>query len=177
MELKVLESVQLFANLSIIFGIIFSFLQIRKISKSIDIGQQANFINVLNFFCSEYDSIICESPRCRTQKKIDLWYFRFWNLLTKEFLFFKRGLLDDYIFEFWCFKICSEYNTKPKHVPLKKIDTFKKSHLKYLQNQNGSHMNTQDYFRELINISETAASEEEMRAMVHKLVKKYKKLK
>jgi len=172
------ELIRNLTNLSITFGVIFSYLQIKKISKTIDVGQKANFINVLHFFSGEYDSIICESPRCRTSKKVELWYFRFWNLLTNEYLFFRHGLLDDYIFEFWCFKICAEYGQKPKHIPLKHIETFKASHIGYLKSHNGGHMHSQNYFQELIGISEECkGDEEEMRTRVHELVKRYKKLK
>lgn len=177
MDSNLSELIRNLTNLSITFGVIFSYLQIKKISKSIDVGQKANFINVLHFFSSEYDAIICESPRCRSSKKLDLWYFRFWNLLTNEYLFFRHGLLDDYIFEFWCFKICAEYDQKPKHVPLSRMDSFKKSHLKYLKGHNGSHLQSQEYFQELIAISEESENEEEMLEKVHDLVKRYKKLK
>jgi hypothetical protein len=159
------------------FGVIFSYIQIKKISKSIEIGQKANSINVLNFFAKEYDCLMIEAEQCRSERKADLWYFRFWSLFKNEFLFFEEGLLDDYIFEFWSFKMCTEYDCRPKHIPLRKIDTFKRSHLKYLKGRNGNHPNTEKYFLELIEISDSAKGDDEMKICVHDLVRKYKKLK
>lgn len=171
------QSVQNLTNLSIIFGVIFSYIQIRKISKSIDVGQKANSINVLNFFAKEYDNLMIEAEQCRDKRKAEIWYFRFWSLFKNEFLFFEEGLLDDYIFEFWAFKMCTEYNHRPKHIPLEKIDTFKKSHLKYLDERNGNHPNTEKFFLELIEISEGSISDKEIKSQVHNLVQKYKKIK
>lgn len=161
-------------NLSITFGVIFSYLQIKKISKSIDVGQKANSINVLNFFSKEYDSIMVEALECKNERKVEIWYYRFWSLLTNEFLFFQEGLLDDCIFEFWSFKMCRDYDLKPAHIPFKIIDTFKQSHMKYLQGRNGNHPQTENYFLELIEISDKTKDREEMRKEVHKLVQKYK---
>ncbi|MFA7169303.1 MAG: hypothetical protein WC178_00395 [Candidatus Paceibacterota bacterium] len=174
MEYSPSDFIKDLASLSITFGVVFSYLQIKKVSKSIDIGQKSNLINVLNYFSGEYDSLVIEEDRCKTARKVEIWYFRFWNLLTNEFLFFQKGLLDDYIFEFWSFKICVEYDSKPKHMPLKNVETLRESHLKYLDNHNGSHENTEKYFRELIAISETTKDAEEIRVMVRALVKKYK---
>jgi len=163
-------------DISIILGIIFSYLQIKKVSKSIEVGQKANSINVLNFFAKEYDSLMLEAEQCRCVRKVELWYYRFWNLLKNEFLFFEEGLLDDYIFEFWAYKICIDYDFKPRHIPLQKVDTFKKNHRKYLKEHNGNHPDTESFFLELIGIADGTNDKEEMRRQVHCLVRKYKRI-
>lgn len=175
--MSLLDFIQFLTNLSIIFGMVFSYLQIKKISKTIDVSRKANSINVLNFFAKEYDNLMIEAEGCRDRRKAEIWYFRFWNLFKNEFLFFEEELLDDYIFEFWAYKMCMEYNRKPEHIPLRKIDTFKKSHRRYLSDHNANHPNTEKFFIELIAISENSRSEKEIKRQVHELVQRYKKLK
>lgn len=163
---------------AITLGVLFSYFQIKKISKSIETGQRANTINVLNSFTKEYDEIMIKALECATAKKVTTWYFRFWNLVTNEFLFFSKGLLDPYIFEFWVFKMCLYYNEKPSKIPYKRINTYKKSHLKYIKNHNGNYPKSDAFFKELMKISDEEKNDEtKMRNRVHKLVKKYGKMK
>ena len=168
---------EIMSSIAITVGVIFSYLQIRKISKSVKIGQKSNTINVLNSFTKEYDFLVIEAAECITQKKVNTWYFRFWNLFTNEFLFFKEGLLESHIFEFWMFKMCLYYNEKPFEIPIKRINTYKKSHLKYIESGNGNYPKVDSFFMELIKISDNKKDIKEIRNCVHKLVKKYKKLK
>ncbi|MDD3190571.1 MAG: hypothetical protein PHI66_02695 [Candidatus Pacebacteria bacterium] len=168
--------IQNVTNLAVTFGVIFSYLQIKKVSKSIEIGQKANLISALHFFSSEYDSIMLDSLGCGDRQKADIWYFRYWNLLTNEFLFFQQGLLDDYIFEFWSFKLCLFYDSKPHNISCKDLDSYRESHLKYMENHNGSCPHTDLFFKELMAISQRAKSEEEVRKEVHGLIKKYRNL-
>lgn len=161
---------------SIVFGVVFSYLQIRKISKSIEISQQTNMINVLNSFTKEYDEIMLSAMECNTQKKVITWYFRFWNLITNEFLFFSKGLFDPYIFEFWTFKMCLYYDKKPSGIPYKRVNTYKKSQLRYMKYHNGNYPKADNFFKELIKISEEEKSKTKMKDRVHELVKKYKKI-
>lgn len=177
MNADFVQLIQIFTNLSVVFGVVFSYLQIKKVSSSIEVGQKANAINVLNYFAQEYDAIILEELQCRSARKVELWYLRFWSLLKNEFLFFREGLLADYIFEFWSFKMCLDYESCPKHMPLRRIETFKASHRRYLQDRNGNHPHTEEFFAELIGISEKFRDQEERRREVHLLVQKYKKLK
>ncbi|MCK5412805.1 MAG: hypothetical protein KAI57_00335 [Candidatus Pacebacteria bacterium] len=168
---------EIMSSVAITVGVIFSYLQIRKISKSINIGQKANKINVLNSFTKEYDFIIIEAVECVNQKKVKTWYFRYWNLFTNEFLFFKEGLLESHIFEFWMFKMCLYYNEKPSEIPMKRINNYKTSHLKYIESGNGNYPKADSFFKELIQISDDEKDPEKIRDLVHKLIKKYKKLK
>ena len=168
---------EIMSSIAITLGVIFSYIQIRKISKSVDVGQKANLINVLNCFTKEYDLLVVEATECATRKKVDTWYFRFWNLFTNEFLFFKEGLLEDHIFEFWMFKMCLYYNEKPSEIPIKRINTYKESHLKYIISGNGNYPRADFFFRELIKISDDEKDMGEIKDCVHKLIKKYKKLK
>ena len=161
---------------AITLGVILSYFQIRKISKSIETGQQANTINVLNSFTKEYDEIMIQALECNTIKKVTTWYFRYWNLLTNEFLFFSKELLDSYIFEFWAFKICLYYNETPSGIPLKKINTYKKSHLNYIKNHNGNYPKADTFFLELMKIADEEKDERKIRTRVHRLVKKYSRM-
>ena len=168
---------EIMSSVAITAGVIFSYLQIRKISKSVEIGQKANTINVLNSFTKEYDLIIIEAVECVTLKKVKTWYFRYWNLFTNEFLFFKEDLLESRIFEFWMYKMCLYYNEKPSEIPMKRINNYKKSHLKYIENGNGNYPKADFFFKELIKISDEERDSEIIRVRVHKLIKKYKKIK
>ncbi len=163
------------ANLAITFGIIFAYLQIKKVSKSIEISQKANFIKVLGRFTKEYDALMTETRDCDTQKEMDVWYFRLWNLYTNEFVFFYQGVLDPLIFEFWAFKLCLYYNEKPAYVPIKKVNTYKESHLKYMKHRNGSYPKTDSFFRKLIKIADNENNEGIIEARVHRLVEKYRR--
>jgi len=173
------ELIDMATSLSIILGVFFSYFQIRKAAKSIEIGQKANAINVLNSFTREYDSIMLKSAECETSKKVATWYFRFWNLMTNEYLYFSKGLLDRNIFEFWCFKLCLYYNAKPTKIPYKRVRTYKFSHLEYMIGHNGSYPKSDAFFRELMEIADDKKSKNnknEMTKKVHKLVKKYCKV-
>ncbi|MCK5332856.1 hypothetical protein KAJ41_03265 [Candidatus Parcubacteria bacterium] len=161
---------------AITLGVIFSYFQIRKISKSIEIGQKANTINVLNSFTKEYDELMIKSLDCNTVKKVLTWYFRFWNLMTNEFLFFSKGLLDPYLFEFWAYKLCLYYNEKPTSIPLKRVCTYKDSHQNYIANHNGNYPKTDAFFKDLMKIADEEKDEITIRKRVHQLVKKYKKI-
>ena len=167
------DFIELTTCTAITLGVILSYFQIRKISRSIETGQQANTINVLNSFTKEYDEIMLSALECNTQKKVATWYLRYWNLLTNEYLFFKRGLLDASIFEFWIFRLCLYYNEKPNEILLSRIDTFKKSHLKYLDEKNENYPQMDAFFREFQKISEEK-DRNQIKKHVHKLVKKCK---
>lgn len=171
------EFIEAVTGISIILGVFFSYFQIRKAARSIEVGQKANEINVLNSFTKEYDRIMLESEECETSKKVATWYFRFWNLMTNEYLFFSKGLLDRNIFEFWCFKLCLYYNSKPTKIPYRKARTYKLSHLEYMINHNGSYPKSDSFFRELMEIADREKNKDEMAKKVHKLVKKYFKIK
>ncbi|MFA6097526.1 MAG: hypothetical protein WC788_07915 [Candidatus Paceibacterota bacterium] len=176
MNRELSELIDMITSISIILGVFFSYFQIRKAAKSIEVGQKANAINVLNSFTKEYDRIILESEECITSKKVATWYFRFWNLMTNEYLFFSKGLLDRNIFEFWCYKLCLYYNSKPTKVPYKKVRTYKLSHLEYMVSHNGSYPKSDAFFRELMEIADKEKNKDEMAKKVHKLVKKYCKV-
>ena len=164
-------------SLAIIFGVVFSYLQIKKISKTIDINRKSNFIKVLGRFTKEYDSLMVEIGDCNSQKKIDVWYFRLWNLYTNEFVFFHQGILDPLIFEFWAFKLCLFYNEKPTDACVKKVICYKKSHLKYMKNRNKSYPKTDSFYHNLIRIAEEEKSSDMIEDRVHCLIQKYRKFK
>ncbi|MCK4892011.1 MAG: hypothetical protein KAS78_05065 [Candidatus Pacebacteria bacterium] len=164
-------------SLAVIFGVVFAYLQIKKVSKSIDINGKSNFIKVLGNFTKEYDTLMAEMIDCKTQKKIDVWYFRLWNLYTNEFVFFYQGILDPLIFEFWAFKLCLYYDKKPTKIPVEKIDTYGKSHLIYMKNRHKSYPKTDSFFHELIKIANKKNNEVRMEDSVHQLVERYRQFK
>ena len=164
-------------SLAIIFGVIFSYLQIKRISKTIDLNRKSNFIKVLGRFTKEYDALMIEVSDCNTQKKVDVWYFRLWNLYTNEFVFFYQGILDPLIFEFWTFRLCLYYNEKPTDIPMKRISTYKKGHLKYMKNRNKSYPRTDSFYHELIKIAEEEKNEEKIEDLIHRLIEKYRQFK
>ena len=162
---------EIMSSIAITLGVIFSYIQIKKISKSVDISRKSNEINVLGHFTREYDSIMEKALECNTQKKVATWYFRYWNLLTNEYLFFKKGLLDTSIFEFWIFRLCLYYNEKPNEILMSRIDTFKKSHLKYLDDKNENYPQMNAFFREFQKISKEK-NRDQIKKRIHQLVKK-----
>ena len=165
---------ELLTSISIILGVVFSYMQIKKISKSVDIGEKANLINVLNYFTREYDSLMMEMTDCADEKKVERWYFRFWNLFTNEFLFFNKGLLDSIVFEFWAYKVCLYYDKKPSGIPSREIDTYRQSHLKYIVKRKGSYPKADMFFKELMKISEKEKDKNKIEKQVHGLLKKYR---
>jgi len=169
------EILEIMMNVALILGVIFSYMQIRKISSSVDIGKKANMINVLNYFTKEYDSLMMEAMECVTSKKVETWYLRFWNLFTNEFLFFSKGLLDPIVFEFWAFKACFYYNKRPAGIPFSKVDSYKKSHLKYIEKRKGSYPNADLFFKELMAISDEEKDRSKIEKRVHDLITRYKK--
>lgn len=63
--------VELTSSLAITLSVVFSYLQIRKISKSIEISNKSNLINVLNCFTKEYNLILVEAGECLSNKKVN----------------------------------------------------------------------------------------------------------
>ena len=164
-------------SLAIIFGVIFSYLQIKKISKTIEINRKSNFIRVLGRFTKEYDALMTEADCCDTQKKVDVWYFRLWNLYTNEFVFFYQGILDPLIFEFWAFKLCLYYNEKPTSITALKISTYEESQIKYMKNRKRSYPKTNSFYNELIKIADNEKNEGKIECRVHRLIEKYRQFK
>jgi hypothetical protein len=164
-------------SLAIIFGVAFAYFQINKMSKTIEINRKSNFIKVLGRFTKEYDALMTEANNCDTQKKVDVWYFRLWNLYTNEFVFFYQGILDPLIFEFWAFRLCLYYNEKPTDVPVFKIDTYEKSHLQYMKNRKRSYPKTDSFYHELLKIAKDEKTEKNIEDRVHRLIEKYRQFK
>jgi len=73
--------------------------------------------------------------------------------------------------------MCLYYNEKPSEIPMKKINNYKKSHLKYIESGNGNYPKADSFFRDLIEISDSEKDVDQIRIRVHKLIKKYKKIK
>lgn len=163
---------EIIESMAIIIGVALTYVTVRKISKSVDASQKANTISVLGYFTKEYDSIMQEATECNTQKKVSTWYLRYWNLLNDEFLFFKNELLENSIFGFWIFRLCLYYDEKPSDIPFSRVDTFKKSHLKYIKERNGNCSHADSFFEEVIRISEKK-DKDEIKKRVRELIKKH----
>jgi len=120
--------IQLLSSFATLIGIWLAFLQLRKISYSLRIGQQGNTVNVIAHCVNRYEKIMGEIPKADDKEVIEIWWYRYWDLYTEEFNFFRKSLLDSDVFELWMNELATVYQLPPGQY----LETRRDSHRKYL---------------------------------------------
>jgi hypothetical protein len=137
--------------------IILALIQLKRILHTVRLGRDANSLQAAIYCSNRYNELIKEIPS-PTLGDTHTWEYRFWDLITIEFFFFRREFLDRDIFELWMVELVAGYATWPGSMPGDKRD----SHRAYLDSrpwQLGPTAYTEMYkfFQQLMNISEEPA--------------------
>ena len=135
--------------------IIIALIQLKRILRTVRLGRDANSLQAAIYCSNRYNALIKEMPSL-TLGDTQHWEYRFWDLITIEFFFFRREFLDRDIFELWMVELVAGYATWPgSRMPGDKRD----SHRAYLDSrpwQLGPTAYTEMYkfFQHLMTVSE-----------------------
>ena len=149
--MEIVEWFQLLSSLAVVVGVWLAFLQLRKMSKSLRLAQQGNTVNVISHCANRYETIMRDLPALKTDVGINRWWYRYWDLHTEEFSFFKKGLLDPDIFELWMNELATVYQESPEG-KLQEVRSI--NHQKYLRATLPAYSELRSFFHELGQVSE-----------------------
>ncbi len=119
------EIIQSVAAFSSAVMLLFTFMEVRKIS-------QTNVVTVIAHCANRYDLLMRDLPSSIESGQIDLWWYRLWDLWSEEFYFVRKGVLDKEIFCFWIMELASLYDLPPRNMPIP--TTQREAHILYLSN-------------------------------------------
>ena len=106
--------IQISIAVAMLIGVILSYLQLRSISRSLWLTRQANAVQVIAHCSSLYEKIMGDIPKTDSQSDVDIWWYRYWELMTMEFTFFVKAMLDPDIYQLWMTELANVYNLPPK---------------------------------------------------------------
>jgi len=139
------------AALAAIGTLVVTWRQLSKVAQSLQLQSKAIQANVVLDCSKHYDSIISSIESYREgnkPQKIDLWWYRLWDLYTKEFFFFREGLIDKSIYEVWMIELAYRYDEKP--FGYDDMETLRESHKKYLDSRlSASHDDINSFFNQI----------------------------
>jgi hypothetical protein len=125
---------------------------IESTAQSLKLQQLSIQASVILDCSKHYDLIISAIEEYRAGGKIDLWWYRLWGLYTKEFFFFKNGLIDKEIYEFCMIELAFKYHEKP--FGYNDMKTLRESHKEYLENRiSPAQTKINDFFAKIEQIS------------------------
>ena len=162
-----LQSGALFA---LFIGILFSYFQLRKISSSMLISQQANIVNAISHCCDRYERIFSDLPKHIKKKEIEVWWYRYWDLYTAEFNFFCKSLIDPMTFELWINELATVYQRPP--INRQRLLSRVERHKKYLDSTLPYYKELHEFFSKLNDISKITDSKQRAKR-VHNLIEEY----
>jgi len=161
--------IQIINSLITLTGLVIAILQLRRILRSVKISQQGNSVNVIVHCVNRYEKIMGELPStCDNKILLDNWYYRYWDLVTEEFNFFKKSILDPDIFELWINELAASYQSAPHSKLIPRVE----SHHEYLRTKVPYYKDLHAFFNQVERIS-TDSSTESRSNLVHKLIKEY----
>jgi hypoxanthine phosphoribosyltransferase len=147
-------------------------LEVRRLVRSIAVGQQANTINAISHCAQRYHEIIRDVDAGDYKvRQGDVspgsWWYRYWDLHTEQFMLFTKGLLDPGIYEVWMTELATVYNKSPKGAETRAV-----AHAAYLDKTLPQHVALQSFFRQLSGIS-VDTDPPSRAAQVHALIAAY----
>lgn len=148
--MKLEHYIQIFSSLVTFAGVVVALLQLRRILRSVRIGQQGNDVNVITHCANRYEKIISEIRVIKTKGDEGNWYYRYWDLVTEEFNFFRKSMLDPDIFELWINELATVYRSSPKEGMQTRTD----SHRVYLNSTLPYYRALREFFAKLDSIAE-----------------------
>ncbi len=128
-------------------------LEVRRLVRSIAVGQQANAINAVSHCSHRYHEIIRDvDDENHKVRKGDVspgsWWYRYWDLHTEQFMLFTKGLLDPAVYEVWMTELATVYDESPPGAETRAV-----AHAAYLDKTLPQHVALQSFFRQLSGIS------------------------
>jgi len=165
--MTVADVIQIAILLVMLAGVLLAYVQLTKIARSITLARQGNTVNTVAHCASRYESVISTIPSGDDEIKNKQWWYRYWDLFTEEFNFFRKGLLDPDIFELWLNELATVYNNAPQGN--KKLGSRAQSHENYLRSTLPSYKALHDFCRELQRIAQDTSAGTRAN-MVHALV-------
>jgi hypothetical protein len=166
--MKIEIYIQLFTSIVALVGVVIAILQLRRILRSLQISQQGNSVNVIAHCVNRYEKIMSEIPTNVSKSAISSWWYRYWNLYTEEFNFFRKSLLDPDIYELWMNELATVYHLSPRRNYISCME----SHQKYLKLTLPCYIALHKFFNELdIIANDSSLSSRSIR--VHKLIMEF----
>lgn len=126
-------------------GVVVAVWQLTKILRSVRISEQANTLSAVAHCANRHEMLISQMPA----DDDSTWWYRYWDLFTEEFTFFRKSLLDCDVFELWIAELATVYHERPRP----KLRERAESHREYLTGTLPSYTALHDFFRELDLIS------------------------
>ncbi|MGD1930976.1 MAG: hypothetical protein ACFB12_18910 [Leptolyngbyaceae cyanobacterium] len=124
-------------------------------ARSLEIQRKAVQASVILDCSAQYHSIVGavdEYINETEQSNEDLWWYRLWDLYTKEFFFYKKGLIDRNIYEVWIIELARVYYKPPFN---KNMKTRWDAHQEYLESRlPPDDSEIQKFFRRIHEISQ-----------------------
>jgi len=145
-----------------------AFYQLRNISHSLKLGQQGNTTNIVAHCASRYEKIMTESIHLNEEDE-RIWWYRFWDLHTEQFMFFQKSLLDKDIYGLWINELAIHYNKPIRENGMTRIET----HKTYLKDIVPYHTKLHEFFQQLETISHEVSIAHRS-SLVHELIEKFK---
>ena len=157
------------AAVAAFLAVLVGLLEVRRLVRSIEVGQQANAINAVSHCAQRYHEIMRDIDDARHGvKQGDVssgsWWYRYWDLHTEQFALFTKGLLDPAVYELWMTELATVYNKSPDGVETRAV-----AHAAYLDEALPQHVQLQSFFRQLSGISvdtDAASRVAQVRALI-----------
>lgn len=148
----------------------FNAYQLVKVADSLRFSQESNTIGAISHFSSRYEAIINSIPNKPDSAKEQNWWYRLWDLVSQQFIMFRKGVLDADVFELWMSELSNSYQSKPMGLSYMSIRSEK--HREYLLNTLPCERALHEFFMKIDCISKEPNPE--VRAeLVHKLVQEF----
>jgi len=162
------DIIQVVISVIMLAALVATLFQLRQISASLRLAQRSNTINAIAHCAGRYETVIASRPSKNDADATANWWYRYWDLFTEEFNFFRKSMLDPDIFELWMNELATVY-----HAPLIAGGTTRVSaHTTYLTTTLPRYAALHAFFASLSTIARDTNSASRA-DMVHRLVLEY----
>lgn len=125
--------------------------RLRQLARSLDLARLAANNSVVLDLSRRYDDIMNTIPSADDPEGIRVWWYRYWDFITLEFMMFRQGGLDPAIYLGWLCELAVNYNRKPSRVD---IGTYCENHSNYLAKVRHFHPVLDEFYRRFRQVSE-----------------------
>ena len=150
--------IQLASALLVLGGLLIAFVQLRLLTSSMTTSQsslrasidqlaesqRSNTIAAIGHCTDRYTTIMNSLPQEADADGIKAWWYLYWDLMTEESVFFRKGLLDFEIYELWTNELVNVYNRGPHGLDY--MGTRAENHEAYLEDRLPVRAAVREYF-------------------------------